>query len=477
MRGTKELEAKLGKWKNKAKENRLEKDRLKRRLKDLTASRDNWKDKYKVCKEETKALKKLIDTGVNSVAKQREKPKHHSYATYIIMLVLQLRQQGLCSLRCCSKMLIELNIILGLEMKFPCANTIRNWEAKHGIYRLEQGLDEDSEWMIIVDESISIGKQKLLLILGVDLVKYKFGQALSLNDVRVLDMSISDSWKWEKMQGRIEALKSRGYTIKYGVSDTGASVVKSLLEAGIPRVADCTHVFGNLLKNHYESCPIFKQYSKACTQLKQQVLIGKNAHIMPPSQRVKGKYLNLWPLANWGKQVLDLLERPKNGLTQEQHEKLMKIKEFEPFIRELWELCQTMNKVMAVLKNKGLHPSTKIECQCILNESKIPEHIKESILDYLEKYSIQVKDIERLICCSDIIESAFGKYKRMLDLSTNKQINDSCLFIANYGGNFSEQETKSAMEQVRIVDLQKWKEENTVTSLAKQKQKLLKNSG
>lgn len=477
MRGTKIHEAKIDNWKDKAKERRLEKEQLKRRVKELGSSRDNWRLKYRVAKEEISMLKKLIKSVDKCKDEKTDKPKHHSYNTHIIMLVLYLRQQGLCSLRCCSKMLLVLNVVLGLRMKFPCANTIRNWEAKHGIYRLQQAPQEGSEWMLIIDESIGIGKQKLLLILGVEVGKYKFGEAPTLNEVSVLDMSISESWKWEKMQDRIEHLKLRGFDIKYGVSDGGASVVKSLSEAGIQRIADCTHVFGNLLKTRYKNSELFKQYSSACKQLRQQLFIGKNTHIMPPTQRVKGKYLNLWPLAKWGLQVLDLLERKKNGLTELQHEKLMKIKEYEPLIKEMGDLCKTLNSLLAILKNKGLCPSTKIECQCIVNESKIPEEIKERVLDYLQKYCIEIEGLQRLICCSDIIESTFGKYKRTLDNSTKRQINDTCLFIANYGGNFSLQETKMAMEQVRIVDLAKWKEENTVITLTKRKQDLFQNTG
>lgn len=477
MQGTEKVRTKLINWKEKAKCRRLENEQLKRRIKELEKSRSNWKNKYKICREELRGIKKGLNVEGICSRLNKDKPKHHSYTSHIIMLVLSLRQQGLCSLRCCSKMLLVLNELLGLRIRIPCANTIRNWEAKQGIYRLRQAPPEDSEWMIIVDESIGIGKQKLLLILGIELGKYKFGQAPKLQDVRILEMSIAGSWKWEKMQGRIEQLKLRGFNIKYGVSDGAASVVKSLSKAGIQRVADCTHVFGNLLKNRYKDSELFKQYCKVCKRLKRQVMIGENAHIMPPSQRVKGKYLNLWSLAEWGLQVLDLLGRKKNGLTALQHEKLIKIKEFAPLIKEMGHLCKTLNKVLAILKNEGLSSRTKINCQDIVNESKIPKDIKEKIWDYLEKYSIEIQGIQCLICCSDIIESTFGKYKRSLLFSTKKQINDTCLFIANYQGNFSLQEIKLAMEQVQIVDLAKWKKENTVVSLSKRRQELFKNTG
>jgi hypothetical protein len=467
MRGTEILATKITPWKEKAKERRIENEHLKRRIKELELSRDNWKSKYKEEKQRTNSPAK----GKNG---RGEKPKHHSYETRVILLFLHLRQQGLCSLRCCSKMMLTLNLVLNLGMKFPCANTIRNWETKHGLYRLSQAPPKGSEWMIIIDESIGIGKQKLLLILGIELGLYKFGEAPTLNDVRVLDMSISESWKWEKIQARIESLKSRGFNIKYAVSDGGASVVKSLEMSGIPRIADCTHVFGNFLKNRYKDSELFKGYSRACASLSKRALIGTDACMIPPSQRIKGKYLNLWPLANWGWQMLELLKKEKSGLTPGQREKLTWLKEYEPLVTEMRELCQTINELFSILKKEGLCLDTKIKCERVLDNSEIPNEIKVGILAYLEKYT---QALQRFICSSDIIESTFGKYKRTLDSSTKKQINDTCLSIANYDENFSLEELKMAIEKIKIVDLTKWKEENNLTNLAEQKKDLLKNAG
>ena len=71
------------------------------------------------------------------VEDKKAKPKYHSYSMVVILLCVWLRQQGNCSLRCCSKMLVIMGFVLELELEFPCANTIQNWEKKLGYYRLE----------------------------------------------------------------------------------------------------------------------------------------------------------------------------------------------------------------------------------------------------------------------------------------------------------------------------------------------------
>jgi len=474
MRGTNYHLAKVEKWKGKAKCRRLENERLKRRLEEVLSSRERWKLKYKSTKAELFALEQERKS---SQELKVDKPKYHSYTTPVILLVLMLRQQGLCSLRCCSRMLLVFNLSLGLELSTPCANTIRNWEAKHGLYRLSARPPKGSKWMIIIDESIGIGKQKLLLILGINLDAYEFGKAPDLKDAKVLDVSISASWKWEKMHNRIALLKQRGFDIKYGVSDGGASVVKSLAESAIHRVADCTHVFGNLLKKRYSKSEAFLSYCRFCKQLKRQVLMGKNTAIMPPTQRTKGKYLNIFPLVEWGEKMLSLLSSQQHLLTAVQIEKLTPLFNHESLIKEMSELCKTLKKLSAVLKNDGLSTASRSVCQDIISQPEIATEVRQGVLNYLMDNCISIDKCKRLICSSDIIESTFGKYKRSLSNTAKSQINDSCLFIANYSENFSLEETKQAMEQVRIVDLAKWKEENTVVSLTKQKQALLKNVG
>ncbi|MCB0560689.1 MAG: hypothetical protein KDD09_17155, partial [Phaeodactylibacter sp.] len=80
---------------------------------------------------------------------------------------------------------------------------------------------------------------------------------------------------------------------------------------------------------------------------------------------------------------------------------------------------------------------------------------------------------QKIICCSDIIESYFGKYK----MQAGQNITQQCLRILNYGKVQDESEIKAAMEQVKIVDLNRWSEENLPLSTKAQRRRLFKNTG
>ena len=480
MQGTRNYNSKLSSWREKAKKRSKEISALKKRLKELISSRDNWKEKYKQNNAEKKRLQKriaLLEKEVFKAPMEKEKPKHHSYSLQIILLCIWMRQQGNCSLRSCASTLKIVALVLGLDLSFPSRNTIQNWEKKLGYSRIHRQGKPDEKWVIILDESISIGQQKLLLILGVELTKYSFDKSLCFEDTVVLYLGIGKSWTGEGVSKQIEKIKSNGFVIEYGVSDGGTNLIKSLKMSEIPLIKDCTHAIGNLLKKQYVSNEEFIAFSKQCGIFKRQVMLGKNALIMPPAQRVKGRFLNLQPLSEWAYKMLLLLAQENSELSKEQQEKLKWLESYRTLILEINEQCKTMNKLFKILKNEGLNKETAEKSKAILEQSRATCFFKDGVRQYLAVNLNILADDKPVICCSDIIESYFGKYKNQLAKTGSKLITDSCLAIANFNQNFEKEEIKKAMEEVKIVDLKNWRQENLPCSLLQKKRVLLKSVG
>ncbi|MCP3928078.1 MAG: hypothetical protein GY705_03135 [Bacteroidetes bacterium] len=480
MQGTIECKSKLSQWREKAKRRSKEIGALKKRNKEILESRDKWKEKYKREKTANRGFRKIIAKASKKElegAKGKQKPKHHSYSVQIILLCIWIRQQGNCSLRSCASVLRIVSVVLGLELSFPSRSSIQNWEKKLGYRRIHKRGEAGEDWVLILDESISIGQQKLLLILGIELSKYSFDQALSFKEVEVLYMGIGKSWKGERISEEAERIKAKGYSIQYGVSDGGTNLGKGLRMSDILQVQDCTHAIGNLLKKQYGSNEQFIAFSKQCGVLKRQVMLGKDALIMPPAQRVKGRFLNLQPLSDWAYKMLLLLKNKNSMLSDEQKEKLEWLEDYRTLILEIYEQVKTMNQLFSVLKREGLSEQSSQKCNTILKTSKAGEFFKDGVQQYLEKNLKVLSSDKAVICCSDIIESYFGKYKNQLAKTGSQLITDSCLCIANFNQNFDGKEIKKAMEEVKIVDLKDWRQENLPSSLLQQKRKLLKSVG
>ena len=94
--------------------------------------------------------------------------------------------------------------------KVPCYNTVENWVKKLGlsVYQDEQPC-KDKKFAMVVDESIAINGQKLLLTLAIP--SEHQGRPVRHEDVTILDMSVSKGFNGDDVQSRIEeAKKSEG---------------------------------------------------------------------------------------------------------------------------------------------------------------------------------------------------------------------------------------------------------------------------
>ena len=83
----------------------------------------------------------------------------------------------------------------------------------------------------------------------------------------------------------------------------------------------------------------------------------------------------------------------------------------------------------------------------------------ENIFKYLENLLQKSLDLgeKSILCSSDIIESFFGKFKQKITPNCPRKLTEFMFTIANFSGNFSEDELQKALENVKMKDLKKYK--------------------
>lgn len=465
---------------------------LRKRLKESMIRGDKWRSRYYALKADYALLQKKsseIEVGLEKVAE-------HSYPLEIIMFSIWLRSSSSISLDGVRKVLEVFNKVFDFNYKIPCKETIRTWEKKHSYYRLDSIKTEvTGDWAAIIDESITIGEEKILLVLGVPLSLYKFGESLKFTDIKVLQISISKSWKADAISKVLNDLLSIGYDIKYVISDGCATLNCAITKSNLEKVPDCTHAFGNILKSEYEQLEEYKSFDKACNILKKQTNIGANAIISPPKYRAKGKFLNLWEKSKWSNSMLKIMELPLRRrtkiLSDSMQDRLKFITNYKILIERLFLQCEVINELHKILKTNGLSEESVKDCRKIL-ENRYQQEMNiiqkdftlktDSFRQKIETYFSQGLDLIKelnlptIICTSDIIESMFGKYKERVRKGS-QSVTDDCLNMANFTGEFSRIETKEAMENTKIVDIENWRKKNCKDSLRAKKQKLHKNVG
>jgi len=427
MRGIKSYELKIENWKGKAKERAKLIHVLTKRKKELIKSRDLWKGKYQAEKLLVLALLKRIkelERGPKGT-----KVAHHSYTSEEIQLSVQLRAQGGCSFRSCTSVLQILFLWLGLNLSIPSPSSIRNWEIKLGYAGIARKDHTQGEWAIIMDESIALGGQKMLLFLGVNLHEYDFSHPLRIEDVSVLHIALKQSWKGEEIQDEINTIRSRKYNIVYCCCDNGNNLRKALKLSNLSHVDDCTHSLGKLIERRYKENEQFKNFTKKAALFKRQNSLSKFAEYTPPKQRSKGRFLNLGPLEKWGSKILKCAKiYAANGINLAAYERIKWILEYEDFIKDLSAHQRLINKLLATLKKNGLTEESKIECEKLVGEaSLVGELFKEEILAYLERNKAVLADKKQLLCSSDVIESIFGKLKNRVSSNPEVGLTEGCL--------------------------------------------------
>jgi hypothetical protein len=77
--------------------------------------------------------------------------------------------------------------------------------------------------------------------------------------------------------------------------------------------------------------------------------------------------------------------------------------------------------------------------------------------------SILQQENSRFICCSDIIESYFGKFKQKINGTDS--ITDTVLTMCIWGKEMSLEEIEKAFESVKLKDIKVWKKGNTTPSI------------
>ena len=245
-------------WKSKAICRRKENEKLRKRIGELEASRDGWKDEYKGLRRQACS---------RPCALAGEKAARHQYSLAFVALALALHKYGGMSLRSCRHSLCCMLLSMGLSCRVPSYASIRNWICQCGKYRVGARANVGGGYVVIVDESITFGSEKILLILGVKEARVRQVGALRHDEVEVLFVGAAQEWKSGQIVEELQKV-TQGKRLKYAVSDQGRNLRGAYKLLGIQQMEDCTHILANHLKRIYSKSPLFGDFSKLVGRLR-----------------------------------------------------------------------------------------------------------------------------------------------------------------------------------------------------------------
>ncbi len=402
-----------------------------------------WKEKLRVVQKEKKAVqrinKRLRATIISNKSEKEDlekslkranskglkavkvllsggKPYGHKYPIEILYLAIYYQTLVGLSYRQVRLVLLRLNVMLGLDMSVPSASSIRNWVRKASYYRLKS--EKRTDWgpsILILDESAGIGQEKMLLILRVKaekVEKVEKGSSLGFEDVEVISVKSGKSWTGEQIAAEIAVVKKRlNIEIKYVLSDRCSNLLKGCRIGSYRHVNDCTHQQSSYLEGYYSKAEDFQELMKHVGKIRQKWVNSKNAALIAPNMRTKSRFLNLFDIVDWMRKILSVWEQLDTKLQTE----LAFLHQYDTLIKELVCILNLIKHLSKEFKTQGIDKNTSARVQDIFDKEN---STRPNIVDFNLKIQAYVDNIradfdenETILCCSDVIESFFGKFK------------------------------------------------------------------
>jgi hypothetical protein len=365
---------------------------------------------------------------------------------------------------------------MNLPCKKPTHTTLLNWIHKIGYYELTKTKEKADDWILLLDESIQLGQDKVLVIFGIREKDIDFSRPLNFQDLTPLREITKEKWNGDLIKETLLDLKEEIGNVKYAVGDYGSDLHKGLRLAEIPHIHDLTHKIALFLEKKYQNNEQYNEISKNMSDMRVKLGQSKIAHIIPPKQRKKSRYQNIKTISDWCIKTIRYIENDKT-IENEIFDKLKWLLDYNKFVEELSEINTAINTIEKILKYSGFSALTEESSLDVL--SKIKSGIGYQLHNEMKTYFSETKnllpDCQKILLSSDIIESGFGKYKNYVSLNPMAGVTNLILCISAFTASLEKSEIKKALESVTINDIKNWTKEFVGKTLLQKRRAVLNN--
>jgi hypothetical protein len=449
---------------------------LRSRLKEVISNKAYWKARCQSAESRLVSISPSVTPIVDC-----ERIARHQYNTLMIRLCVSIYLSGNCGLRSVIKIIKCMCIVTGISLgRIPSKSSLENWLKKLGysVYEQSGAKYTGVSYGLIIDESMVIGQEKLLVILGIHADKTVEG-ALVHSQLELLYMGVDSTWTGLKVAESLsKVMEKEGKKAAYVVSDKGSILCKGIKDAGLIRIADVGHEIARLTERHYEKGDL-AAFTVAASLCKTKYIMTEMAYLLCPKQRKMARFMNLNSVFDWGKNILTNFER----LTEEEKKGFNWVKEHERVIKELSYVLSMTKKVLEIIKNEGLSYDTINRCLEICSQTSQDNTPKSDLLMaqikfYLEEERNKLPDEKSVwYASSDIIESLFGTVKSKQASNPLHGVTSAILFLPlmtkiELDNPVLNMNIKQAMQSVYMSDLEQWNKEQLVDNQVVRRNKI-----
>ncbi len=338
------------------------------------------------------------------------------------------------------------------------------------------------DWVWILDQTGQLGGMKALIIVGMRRASGGATRPLCHEDLTVLDVFPMRHSSGPAVEARLEAVAQQTGAPRAIVGDGGTDLkcgIASFQQThhGVARLYDIKHKMALLLQRQLEKDPRWAKFIGGVNQTRARVLLTDLAFLNPPDLKAKSRYLNLPPLAEWGRNTLNFLDHPHDlpGKPVDRkalEEKLGWLREYREALYHWSVLLAIADTAEHYVRHEGYHTAAAEQLRERLDGLGInaaAQAMETATLEFVAEQSAQTRPGERLIGSSEVLESLIGKYKHLQ--GTHRQGGMTPLLLA-FGAvvvNKTTETIRSALAAVRTFDVLQWCQEHLGLSVQGQR--------
>lgn len=377
--------------------------------------------------------------------------------------------------------------MLSLELPLPSPSWFsgRLWLFRLGYFKLTRPKEHAGDWVWIVDHTVQLGAEKCLVILGIRLCNLPApGSCLSQEDVEPIALfpvrQSSGDVVFQQLGDTIsktgvprEIIGDKGTDLKSGVEKFCQEHPETCY------VYDIKHKTAAVLKHELQKDEAWQEFCQLAAQTRRKVQQTSLAALAPPNQRTKARYMNVDILIQWGRNMLSFFARQQKEASSEfDPEQLEKkfgwLTRFSEQLEEWDELIHIIETTESFVRKQGLYRDSSLvlrELLIVLVHNERTKRVCAQLLAFVAEESLKANPNERLLGSSEVIESVFGKLKRMEQDQAKSGFTGLLLSVSAMVSTTTKEVVQKAMETVPTKRVLAWCKENIGQSVqAKRKE-------
>lgn len=412
----------------------------------------------------------------------------HGFAARCVTWFSRLVLQGGVSLRAASRVLTMIGTAVGSESPIPDWTTGRLWLLRMGHAKLTAPLVQADDWAWLVDHSVQIGQEKVLVILGLRLRHLPpRGTCLKHEDLELIALVPRKSWTRAEVDTELERAVARTGVPRVIVNDQGVDLTGGvkLFQQRHPRtseVHDFKHQAACLLKKRLEKHPRWQELQQQTASTRCAIQQTELAFLGPPAPKPKSRYMNLAGQLQWAEHVLQILDAPPPCVLaqvtpQRLQEKLGWLTKLRAELSEWAEWQRLVAAAAQFVNQHGVYRGAVRDLQQHLRHQLGQlQHLSSralagELVTFVQQQARHARPGERLPGSTEVLESCFGKFKTLERQQSRGGFTTLLLSFGSMLTKLTEQTITAALQHSPTRSVRNWCRTHLGATMFSQRQK------